>query len=971
MDFLEKVANRLRERHGGEMERQTVVLPSRRAGLWLARALARLNDKPLWAPAMLTVSDLFRSFTTLTPADSDTQIFGLWSVYRKQFGEDMSFDDFWPWGEVIINDFNDIDLYMADAAKLYSNISDLKEIDDRFGGLTDEQVEIIRGFWKSFNPVASTGDARTRFRSVWQKLGPLYSLYREAMLDHGVAGDGMLCREVAEMALNGTLKVPEGIRWHIAGLNALNTCEKVLFTHLRKLGVADFYWDDDHFFMDDPEHKASVFIRENIRIFGNETGNAEGARNVLPRGEWQIIDTPSDTAQAGMVSQLLANEIAETGEDLTSTAVILADEKLLMPVLGSIPSSVEDVNVTMGHPFRFTPLYSFLRQIMSLIRSARSGSGGISFRSDDVIALLSHQYFRLLAGSDGETVIREIIRGNMIRVPETVLTDRFRMKELFFVPTDGSAIPEHLATVMGKLEEATFAAEDHGLKLSADREYLRAAMNSTTRLANLIRNYNPGMKPETGLRLLDRVFRKMIVPFSGEPLRGIQVMGALETRALEFKRIIFLSLNEGIFPGISYDNTYIPYNIRRAFGLPTVNEHESIWSYYFFRLLRKPEKGWFLYNSSAQGLNSGEMSRYLVRMSYSPEFAPRHRSVHISVGRSPMISEVLQKTLAHHSILVSLYGEREPDADKDIKREAGGKGNVERKYLSPSAVNTWLNCRMRFYYRYVCGMPEEEILEKEIDQRRFGNIMHDALRRLYEPLKGKSGAGPHIAAMAGNRYQVRETIIAAAMDEMRWDRETLLSGRGMIIIDVLERYARELLVYDGQNPDLTLLGLEDELSGTHTITTAGGIMIRLGGKADRIDMTGSAVRVVDYKTGTPKKEVFTAEGLFDEEKEKRSDAILQALLYSTLIEDKYPGRIVLPSIYWIQQLSSEEFSPYAGVKGLDGPDADRDEWSNFMNSFRHELGLALDRIFALNEDYTMTPFRRRCTSCPYRTLCRR
>lgn len=182
MDFLEKVANRLRERHGGEMERQTVVLPSRRAGLWLARALARLNDKPLWAPAMLTVSDLFRSFTTLTPADSDTQIFGLWSVYRKQFGEDMSFDDFWPWGEVIINDFNDIDLYMADAAKLYSNITDLKEIDDRFGGLTDEQVEIIRGFWKSFNPVASTGDARTRFRSVWQKLGPLYSLYRRQCL---------------------------------------------------------------------------------------------------------------------------------------------------------------------------------------------------------------------------------------------------------------------------------------------------------------------------------------------------------------------------------------------------------------------------------------------------------------------------------------------------------------------------------------------------------------------------------------------------------------------------------------------------------------------------------------------------------------------------------------------------------------------------------------------------------------------
>ena len=967
MDFLERVAYSLRERHGDEMERQTVVLPSRRAGLWLAHALAQLNDKPSWAPAMLTVSDLFRSFTSLTPADGDTQIFELWNVYRKHFGEDMSFDDFWPWGEVIINDFNDIDLYMADAAKLYSNISDLKEIDDRFGGLTDEQVEIIRSFWKSFNPGEATSDARSRFRSVWQKLGQLFANYREAMLERGMAGDGMLCREVAEQALNGTLKVPEGRRWHIAGLNALNNCEKTLFVHLKKLGVADFYWDDDHFFMDDPEHKASVFIRENIRIFGNRAGSGERGTHELPRGEWQIIDTPSDTSQAGMVAQLLEKEVVEEGEDLTFTAIILADEKLLMPVLGSIPPSVEDVNVTMGHPFRFTSLYSFLRQLMSLIRSARTGSGGVTFRSDDVIALLSHQYFRLLAGSDGETVVREIIRGNMTRVPGALLTDRFSMKELFFVPADGSAIPDHLVSVMGQLEEATFAAEEEGMKLSTDREYLRAAMNNTTRLANLIRSYNPVMKPETGLRLLDRVFRKMIVPFSGEPLRGIQVMGALETRALEFKRIIFLSLNEGIFPGISYDNTYIPYNIRRAFGLPTVNEHESIWSYYFFRLLRKPEKGWFLYNSSAQGLNSGEMSRYLVRMSYTPEFKTRHRSVHISVGRSPLISEVLQKTEGHNRSLMAIYGV----SSVESVSPAAGRRNGEGKYLSPSAINTWLNCRMRFYYRYVCSMPEEELLEKEIDQRRFGNIMHDALCRLYEPLKGKPGAGPAIAAMAGNRDQIRETIIAAAMEEMRWDRETLLSGRGVIIIDVLARYARELLRYDGHIPDLTLLGLEDELSGTHTIAAAGGKKIRLGGKADRIDMTGGAVRVVDYKTGTPKRESFTAEGLFDEEKEKRSDAILQALLYCTLIEEKHPGRIVLPSIYWIQQLSSDEFSPYAAVSGLDGPDAAREEWKVFMDAFRRELGATLDRIFAVNEDYTMTTFRRRCTSCPYRTLCRR
>ncbi len=956
VDFLERVAERLREQHGDELEKQIVVLPSRRAGLWLTRSLAKLGDKPIWSPAMLTVSEFFRSFTDLTPADSDTQIFELYNVYRRMFGEEMSFDDFWPWGEVIINDFNDIDLYMADAEKLYSNISDLKEIDARFGGLTDEQVEIIRSFWKSFDPASTGSEARSRFRSVWQKLAPLYDGFKEELRAQGMAGDGMLCRTVAEKAVVGTLKVPEGKRWHIVGLNALNNCEMTLFRYLQQQGVADFYWDDEHFFMDDPEHKASLFIRENRRMFGNATGRPDVRSHEPPRGNWQIIDAPSDTAQARMVAQLIENENITGEDDLTSTAVILADEKLLMPVLGSLPASVDDVNVTMGHPFRLTSLYSFLKQLMALIRSARESKGNITFRSDDVLALLRHQYFRLLAGSDGDAVVREIIKGNMIRVSSEVLSDRFRLKQLFTVPASGAEIPGHLAAVMEMLEEATFVAEKEGMTLSVDREYLRMAMSSTVRLANLISSYNLDLKFDTCIRLLDRVFRKMIVPFSGEPLRGIQVMGVLETRALEFKNIIFLSLNEGVFPGMSYDNTYIPYNIRRAFGLPTVNEHESIFSYYFFRLLRKPERGWFMYNSTTQGLNSGEMSRYLVRMSYSPLFAPRHRTVHIRVGRSRMIAETLPRKPEHTRALLSLYAE----------------GSDGGKFLSPSAVNTWINCRMRFYYKYVCGMPEEEILEKEIDQRRFGNIMHDALRRLYEPLRGSPGAGRAIAMMAKEREQIRETIIAAAMDEMRWDRETLMSGKGVIILDVLERYARELLDYDGRINDLRLLHLEDDFTGLQTVTTsAGEVRLRVGGRADRVDITEEVVRVVDYKTGAPKREAVTAEGLFDEEKEKRNDAILQALLYCTLIEPSHPGRLVLPAIYWVQQLSSDDFTPYATAPGLEGPAAGHEEWNTFMTVFRSELSATLNRIFSEGEDFTMTSFRRRCASCPYRTLCRR
>ena len=957
MDFLERVAQKLREHHGDEMENQRVVLPSRRAGLYLARYLSRLSDRPQWSPQMMTVSELFQSFTEIRPADMEIQILELYGVYTARFGNEMTFDDFWSWGEVIINDFNDIDLYLADADKLYGNISDLKEIDAKFGGLTDEQTEIIRSFWKSFNPGSSNSEARAKFYSVWQKLPALYADFTTVMKRKGMAGDGMLCRAVAAKAAAGTLELPDGVTWHIVGLNALNNCEKNLFRYLREAGKAKFYWDDAHFFMNDPDHKASVFMRENRMAFGNELDIDDISTGSMPDGSWQIIDTPSDTAQARMVSQLLEHEDISNSPDLTDTAVILADEKLLMPVLTSLPSSVEDVNVTMGHPFRFTSLYSFLKQLMALARSARVTDGKKSFRSEDVIAMLRHQYFRLMGGDNQQKVIDEIISGNMIRVDAGQLSQNLPVAELFAVPAEGSSIPGYLIRTLAVIEEATFTAAEEKRTFSADREYIRMASRSIVRIGNLITSYGLELQVATCLRLIDRVLRKLIVPFSGEPLKGIQVMGVLETRALEFKNVLFLSLNEGIFPRQSYDNTYIPYNIRRAFGLPTVNEHESIYAYYFFRLLRKPVRGWFLYNSTAQGLTSGEMSRYLVRMSYSPVFRTEQKSVHISVGRSRLMPERLEKKDEHNRILLDLYG-------------AAGNGT---KYLSPSAVNTWVNCRMQFYYRYVCKMPEEDRLEKDIDQRRFGNILHETLDRLYEPLRDNRQAASEIKAMASDNKLIRDTIIAAATSEMKWSVDTLMAGRGLIIIDVLEKYVADLLEYDASHGDLTLLNLEDDFHTVRSVRTGTGetVQIRIGGRVDRVDITGGTVRVVDYKTGSPKKDSVSPEDLLNEEKEKRNDAFMQALLYCSLIGEKHPGRTVIPAIYWIQQLSSRDFSPYANVAGLDGPEADKAAWESFMGSFSGCLDMTLNRIFSAGEDYFMTQFERRCTYCPFRALCRR
>lgn len=956
MDFLEKVARKLYDEHHGDMENQIVVLPSRRAGLYLSRCLGRLSSTPQWAPQMVTVTELFQSFTGVKPAGAEILNFELYRIYAASVPEPMPFDDFWSWGEVIISDFNDIDLYMADAEKLYSNISDLKEIDDKFGDLTEEQIEIIRKFWISFNPRSSGSEARNRFRTVWMMLGPLYREFSNALVSKGYAGDGMLCRSVASRADNATLTVPGEFTWHIAGLNALNECEKLLFKYLKGKNQARFYWDDDHRFMDDPDHRAAFFIRENIGLFGNDLGISPTRKAEMDIDRWVITDTPSDTAQAKMLPDILREAGISENDDLTDTAVILADEKLLIPVLTSLPAEIGDVNVTMGHPFRFTPLYSFVRQLFILSRSARRSGQKTSFRTEDIISVLRHQYFRLLSGGEEEKVISAMIEGNMVRVDTDFLSGKLGNAELFRIPDGGAAFPAYLTGILGRLESGTYGAPVPKREMSIDREYIRMALGETRKLENLIGEYFLEMKTETCVRLIDRVFKRLIVPFSGEPLKGLQVMGVLETRALEFRKVIFLSMNEGIFPHQSYDNTFIPYNIRRAFGLPTINEHESIYSYHFFRLLRKPERGWFLYNSTAQGLNTGEMSRYLIQMKYEQSYSPEFRTMHITVGRSRIIPETLDREAGHMQSLLDRYA------------VIGGGDRV----FSPSAINTWLNCRMKFYYKYVCGIPEEEKLDTDIDQRRFGNILHDVMRRLYEPLVGDANPAEKLRMTGSDGDLIQNTVRKAASAEMKWSEETILEGKGVIILDVLERYVRDVLRFDLKYENLSFCHLENRFARMVDVSTpSGNIRIQLGGVIDRVDISGGVMRVVDYKTGTPKNESVQVGDLFDETREKRSDAVLQTLLYCSVLSDYYRDVVINPAIYWVQQISSPDFNPssYLSEFGTKAPDLKT--WKEVMERFESGLAATLSRIFSPDEAFKMTEFNRRCTYCPFIRLCRR
>jgi|WetSurMetagenome_2_1015567.scaffolds.fasta_scaffold03447_2 hypothetical protein len=940
------------------MEKQVVILPSRRAGLYLARHLSQLSDIPQWSPKMVTVTELFESFSTLRQSETESLIFELYKSYIASVSGPLPFDDFWNWGETILSDFNDIDLWLADAEKIYSNISDLKEIDHRFGGLTEEQVEIIRGFWTSFNPADTGSEARTAFKSVWQVLGPLYKSFREKLIASGKGWEGMLCREVAEKAIAGTLRLPDDAVYHVAGLNALNNCEKELFLFIKRQGRIRFYWDDEHDFMKHDGHKASVFILENLHNFGNDMPRYNEETEPDIKGRWTIIDTPSDSAQAKMLPEILHEAGLESVEDATDTAVILADEKLLAPVLTSLPDEIKDVNVTMGHPFRYTPLYSFLKQLFLLARYASGHEDERTFRAENVLGIIRHQYFAVISPFETESLAREIVSGNMIRVGQKFLAERLPDSELFSVPENVSEYPAYLLRTLTILYENSYNADPRRGIMSIDREYMRMAMNEGGKLRNLMAQYNFSLKIDTCIRLVDRVFKRLIVPFSGEPLKGLQVMGVLETRALEFKNIIFLSLNEGIFPNKSYENTFIPYNIRRAFGLPTINEHESIYSYHYFRLLRKPVRGWFMYNSTTQGMSTGEMSRYLIQMKYDSNYSPTFRTLHILVGRSTLIPVLLEKNEAHVSALLNRY--------------TGGSEEGKGKVFSPSAINTWLTCRMRFYYRYVCGIGEEDKLEKEIDQRHFGNILHAAMEELYRPLLGTLADKAILKRISSDLAAVRKVVIEKASSEMHWSEDSLLAGKSIIIIDVLTRYIRDIIEYDSSLKELALLHVEKQFCNVFEVDTPiGKQRIMVGGITDRVDSVSDIMRIVDYKTGTPKESKTTLDRIFDETTDTRSDAVLQILLYCNALRREYPEKVFGPAIYWVQKISSEDFSCSVKIPEFEASLGSLQSYTEFMNNYETELINVLTKIFSSNEHFTMTPFERNCLSCPYRLLCRR
>jgi CRISPR/Cas system-associated exonuclease Cas4 (RecB family) len=961
--FLERIARLLYEQNDGDIRNHCLVFPSKRAGLYFLKYYAAQLDKPVWTPSIMTINEFFGSFSELQVANNEILLFELYKIYSGLNKSAESFDEFYFWGDMLLNDFDDIDKYMADASVLFRNVQDFKNIDYQFSDIEQEQAEIIKRFWKNYEPEKHTPE-KEGFKSIWTILNELYTSFKNSLRSSNLAYEGMIFRDIAEKYLN---EEHEGLKWdkvHFIGFNALNKCETAMMKQLQKEGLAKFYWDYDNSYIKEGKlNSAGLFITKNLKVFNNDMPEDWQYETLLTAQNTnvarKVVETTSDIAQVKLLPYLIDQIPDLSTDDAHHTAVILADENLIVPLLTSLPGNTGEVNITMGYPLKMTGVYSLTKHLLDLQRNSSIENDKAYFGYKDVFEIVKNQLIDNILEEDVRKIIDEIIEKNLIRIPSDFLGRSEILKSIFRKAVNPQELSDYIREILSVISTVNLNDEDSGqdqiMQKKLRNEFIYSVLLSVNRLEIIVRSHDVNFKNETYIRILDKILRNQSVPFSGEPLSGIQIMGFLETRALDFRNIIMLSVNEGILPSVTSASSFIPFSIREAFGLPLINHQESVYAYHFYRLLHRAENVTFVYNSDSTGLRTGEMSRFLIQMKYEQILRPAVLNLGFDIRTPVSIGSEIKKDGQHLSRLRSMYTESESKA-----------------VLSPTAINTWLNCRMRFYYRYVNRLKEPEVISPEIDHAVFGQILHRIMKDIYNNFINREISSGSIYALLQDGSYLLNIIDQAINENYSSDMFRPLSGNDIIIRDILHFYLQKILNTDKALAPFTIIELEKPFHFVLSFESGGEVTkIRTGGNIDRIDRHAGKTRIVDYKTGETAKKVNSVSDLFKDDRKKDLDGWLQTMLYCEVYLDANPGIAVRPSIYKVKELSAENFSDTLKIGEGKNNDLSLEDYQMIRNDFLDGLKGLISAIFSPEEPFRMTSNFNKCGYCPYRALCQR
>lgn len=589
--FLQLVAHDLYAKIGNDLSRTVLIFPNKRANLFFNEYLAGESDQPIWSPAAMSISDLFQKLSVQKTGDPIRLVCELYKVFKEETESQETLDDFYFWGELLISDFDDVDKNLVDADKLFSNLQDLKSLMDDYEFLDKEQEEAIQQFFRNFSIERRT-ELKEKFISLWDKLGTIYHHYRKNLTELGIAYEGMLYRNVIEQLDTDQLKYDKYI---FVGFNVLNKVEKEFFRKLQKADKAIFYWDYDIFYTQQiKKHEAGEFINRNLKDFPNELPASYFDSLKKPK-KIRYISASTENAQARFLPEWIRTTFSSDNEK--ENAVVLCNEALLLPVLHSIPEEVKNVNITMGFPLAQTPVYSFINAAMELQTNGYRFDTG-RFTYETVSAILKHPYTRQLS-TKADIIERELTKTNRFYpLPSELKQDEFLAN--LFTPRNG--IKELCDYLIGLIKDISTLYRKEGeyndIFNQLYRESLFQSFLKINRLYSLIESGELNIQTHTLKRLISKVLTSSNIPFHGEPAIGMQVMGVLETRNLDFRNLVMLSLNEGQLPKTGGESSFIPYNLRKAFGMTTIEHKNAVYAYYFYRLIQRAENITLLYNTS-------------------------------------------------------------------------------------------------------------------------------------------------------------------------------------------------------------------------------------------------------------------------------------------------------------------------------------------------------------------------------------
>ena len=962
--FLEKTVDYLHEKYGDDISELCIVLPNRRAGLFLKTHFSKKLKKTFWSPEILATEDFVALLAELEIADSTTLLFELYETVKQVGKRDLeTFDEFSKWGQILLSDLNEIDRYLVDTKQLFGNLKDIKELEA----------------W-SLNSEETLTDFQKQYLEFWRLLGEYYENFSKRLLSQHQAYQGLAYRIVADKVEERVAKHP----WKkiiFAGFNALNKAEEEIIEKLLNADKAQIIWDTDSYYINNVNQEAGRFIRRYNQsgrfLKGTSSDNKNDDRNIVieekllstEKKSVKIIGAAKNIAQAKVAGSLI-DEIKKTDPLLQATAIVLADENLLFPVLHSLPENLKDINVTMGYPLKNTPVAGYFDLVFAMHENGlklAQGKANYSFYHSDVVKLLSHPYTATaLFTVTKEYTIRQVLQAiqqrNIVFVSLKMLASifaEFKCEKEFEVlngifkqwekPLDGINCVHYIIETL-KNGIVLQQDKDDENKASLELEYLFAFTKIVKRIQVLMEQYPESVGDLKTLRsILNQIVRSSTLPFYGEPLMGLQVMGMLETRTLDFENVILLSCNEDILPSGKTVNSFIPFELKRVFGLPTYSDKDSIFSYHFYRLLQRATNIHLLYNTESDALGSGEKSRFLTQLIYELPKVNPNVTVTEQLVSIPIVNNGADNKIEIEKTDLILEKLKE-------KSEFG---------FSPSLLNIYRNCSLQFYFHAVARLKEADEVEETIGADTLGNVIHEALDIFYKPFVGKK---IQVADIKEMKKLVEGTTLE--LFKVKYSETEVSYGKNLLTLKVALKFINNFLDSEIVNiqaaekagTPIIIKALEQELENNITV---GKQVIKIKGKADRIDMVGSTTRIVDYKTGL----VDNKELKLEEWDVIRSDSGLaksfQLLTYAWLYQRMNPEikENLVSGIITFRELS-------AGLKPVKVNESSSLN-VEVLNEFEKQLHQLVSEIMDVKSNFTQTAELDNCEYCAFKGICNR